>query len=150
MIIKPHHFMDIIKLYGAGLEVFVPDLSYGHDFYRVANAVVADRSILLTLTAGADDICSPCRYLGQDGTCQDSISHINGMTSKNQYNEMLDRRIMAILGMSSGESYKAETLCRRMQEQPELVEAVWKEEDEAAMIRRKSLFQKGIKRYLEC
>lgn len=25
IIIKPHHFMDIIKLYGSGIEVFVPD-----------------------------------------------------------------------------------------------------------------------------
>lgn len=24
VLIKPHHFMDIIKLYGAGIEVFVP------------------------------------------------------------------------------------------------------------------------------
>ena len=25
MVIKPHHFMDIIKLYGGGIQVFVPD-----------------------------------------------------------------------------------------------------------------------------
>ena len=33
--IKPHHFMDIIKLYGSGLEVFVPDEKIGHDFYKL-------------------------------------------------------------------------------------------------------------------
>lgn len=32
MVIKPHHFMDIIKLYGGGIQVFVPDTDYGHDF----------------------------------------------------------------------------------------------------------------------
>ncbi len=35
--IKPHHFMDIIKLYGAGIESFVPDEKLGHDFYRIGN-----------------------------------------------------------------------------------------------------------------
>lgn len=30
MVIKPHHFMDIIKLYGGGIQVFVPDTDYGH------------------------------------------------------------------------------------------------------------------------
>ena len=37
IIIKPHHFIDIIKLYGAGIERFVPDEPMGHDFYKVAN-----------------------------------------------------------------------------------------------------------------
>ena len=31
IIIKPHHFIDIIKLYGAGIERFIPDEPMGHD-----------------------------------------------------------------------------------------------------------------------
>lgn len=30
--IKPHHFMDIIKLYGSDIEVFVPDEKWGTTF----------------------------------------------------------------------------------------------------------------------
>lgn len=28
IVIKPHHYMDMIKLYGSGLDRFVPDLAY--------------------------------------------------------------------------------------------------------------------------
>ena len=36
ILIKPHHFIDIIKLYGSGIDRFVPDEKMGHDFYKVA------------------------------------------------------------------------------------------------------------------
>jgi hypothetical protein len=38
--IKPHHFLDIIKLYGRGIEKFVPDQDYHHHFYAVANEII--------------------------------------------------------------------------------------------------------------
>lgn len=44
--IKPHHFMDIIKLYGTGIERFVPDQKRGHDFYRIANLIVQNPTLL--------------------------------------------------------------------------------------------------------
>lgn len=31
ILIKPHHFMDIIKLYGTGIHTFVPDEKMGHE-----------------------------------------------------------------------------------------------------------------------
>lgn len=33
LVIKPHHLLDIFKLYGRGVETFVPDDKYKHDFY---------------------------------------------------------------------------------------------------------------------
>lgn len=148
MVIKPHHFMDIIKLYGAGIEVFVPDPGHGHNFYMAANEIVSNHNAYITLTDGADDICGPCRFLGEDGICQDSISHIEGMTSKDQYNKMLDRRIMTELGVCHDGLYTAEELCRIMGERNGLVEAVWKEEDEEKMLARKRLFAAGVRKYL--
>lgn len=35
ILIKPHHFIDIIKLYGSGIDRFVPDEKMGHDFYFI-------------------------------------------------------------------------------------------------------------------
>ena len=66
MVIKPHHFMDIIKLYGGGIQVFVPDTDYGHDFYRAANEIIGNHRIQIKVTSGADDICGPCRFLGSE------------------------------------------------------------------------------------
>ncbi len=52
MVIKPHHFMDIIKLYGGGIQVFVPDTDYGHDFYRAANEIIGNHRIQIKVTSG--------------------------------------------------------------------------------------------------
>lgn len=155
MIIKPHHFMDIIKLYGAGVEVFVPAPDYGHDFYRIANEMIGNHNVSVTLTTGADDICGPCIHLGGDGagngTCQDSISHIKGITSKDQYNKLLDTRIMEELGLCTDALYTAAELCRIMGAKPGLVQAVWREEaeeHEEAAWKRACLFAAGVKKYL--
>ena len=45
ILIKPHHFIDIIKLYGSGIDRFVPDEKMGHDFYKVANEIIENPSI---------------------------------------------------------------------------------------------------------
>ncbi len=147
MLIKPHHFMDIIKLYGAGIEVFVPDAAYGHDFYRAANLIVGDRGTELSLTVHADDICGPCRFLEQ-GLCGDSIGHIVGITSKDQYNKMLDTRILEALGMAEGEVCTAGELCGKMAALDGLVERVWAGEADEARERRKALFGAGALKYL--
>lgn len=147
ILIKPHHFMDIIKLYGAGIEVFVPDTDYGHDFYRAANQIVGDRETELKLTVNADDICGPCQYLEQ-GLCGDHIGHIEGVTSKDQYNKMLDGRILKALGMSEGEICTAGELCERLDQFTGIVELVWTKEENEARNRRETLFKAGAGKYL--
>lgn len=151
MVLKPHHFMDIIKLYGGGIQVFVPDTDYGHDFYRAANEIIGSRQTQIKVTCGADDICRPCRFLGSDRKCTDCISHIKGIRSKNSYNEMLDRRIVDILGLCEDTVYTAEELCRMMGSYPGLVADVWREEAEACREtagKRERLFEAGVKKYL--
>ncbi len=79
--IKPHHFMDIIKLYGKGIEQFIPDDKYNHNFHYVANEIIKNHHIHIKITLDQDDICLPCKYLGREGRCIDSIDHINGVSS---------------------------------------------------------------------
>jgi hypothetical protein len=151
MVIKPHHFMDIIKLLGGGIQVFVPDTDYGHDFYRAANGIIQNRQQQIKVTAGADDICRPCRFLGSDRKCTDCISHIKGISSKNSYNEMLDHRIMDMLGLCEDAVYTAEELCSMMGARPGLVMDVWKEEAEVypdTAVKREQLFAAGVRKYL--
>lgn len=78
MIIKPHHFIDIFKLYGSGIEEFVPDIKMGHNFYLIANKIMQNPYLDCRLTIGGDDICQPCHYY-QNHQCQDIISHIPGI-----------------------------------------------------------------------
>lgn len=148
ILIKPHHFMDIIKLYGSGIEVFVPAPDFGHDFYRAANRIVGNPETELKLTVHADDICGPCRFL-EKGLCADRIGHIEGITSKDQYNKLLDGRILEALGMEEGERCTAGELCSRMAACDGLVERVWVEENTGTRERRAALFGAGTLKYLE-
>lgn len=65
ILIKPHHFIDIIKLYGSGIDRFVPDEKMGHDFYKVANEIIDNPSVDLKLTIDGDDICKPCKKVSR-------------------------------------------------------------------------------------
>lgn len=87
--IKPHHFLDMIKLHGAGLEVFVPDEKMGHDFYRVANEIMQNPQVELTLTIGGDDVCKPCRFYREH--CTDAVG-ISGFAGKGRLQQNARRK----------------------------------------------------------
>lgn len=146
--IKPHHFMDIIKLYGSGLSEFIPDLVYRHDFYSVANKIVSNRVSELILTDGEDDICRPCKFLNKEGFCTDSISHVANITSKDSYNKLLDNRLMNMMDLSFHKIYITSELCNIMYRNRDVIFSVWKEESDIATQRRYDLFCAGILRYL--
>ena len=42
IVIKPHHLLDIFKLYGKGIENFVPDKNYNHNFYFIGNVNITE------------------------------------------------------------------------------------------------------------
>ena len=44
--IKPHHFVDIITYYGAGIDIFKPH-PYGHALHSVAEEILSNRDIFL-------------------------------------------------------------------------------------------------------
>lgn len=144
--IKPHHFMDIIKLYGKGIEVFVPDEKMGHDFYKVANQIISDKKAVLRLTTDGDDICRPCKaYQTQ---CTDPLSTIPGFTSKNTYNKALDERMAALFGLDLKKTYTAEELCTLYADRHDLIFDVWKEEDDAVTKARHDWFVNSAEKYL--
>ena len=146
MKIKPHHFIDIIKLYGSGLEVFVPDEKMNHDFYRVANELIRCPQTLLTLTIEADDICQPC-YQCINGVCQDMI--INTNIKKDDYNKFLDQKIIEQLDLRCDCSYQADELCEIIYQHKEIIFDVWQQEEPAKRQQRFDLFVKGAMKYLK-
>ena len=130
ILIKPHHFIDIIKLYGSGIEKFVPDEKMGHDFYKVANEIIDNPSIDLKLTIDGDDICKPCKKYHEQ--CIDPLTHIQGYTSKDVYNK----------------HYTAKQLCSIIQNNKEYIFEVWNEEDNEVTQKRYELFLKGAHKFL--
>lgn len=118
ILIKPHHFIDIIKLYGFGIDRFVPDEKMGHDFYKVANEIIDNPSVDLKLTIDGDDICKPCKKYHEQ--CIDPLTHIQGYTSKDVYNKTLDKRIIKLYNLND-EYYTAKQLCSIIQNNKEYI-----------------------------
>lgn len=146
--IKPHHFMDIIKLYGSGIDVFVPDERMQHDFYKVANEIIDNPQVQLLLTIEADDICQPCIQC-VNGICDDGLPETLGNIKKDNYNKRLDQRLIDYLHLNLKEEYTALQLCRMMYENKDVIFQVWLEEDDCLTNRRYELFDLGAKRYLK-
>jgi len=99
MRLRPHHLLDIITQYGSGAP-FGPS-PYGHAVHTVAEAVLADPSSTIELVVDADDICAPCKHL-VDGRCDDVLGQLDPPSSKQDYNDDLDRRVLAHLGIARG------------------------------------------------
>ena len=146
--IKPHHFLDIIKLYGKGIEKFIPDEKYNHNFYSVANEIINNHKVLIGITLGEDDICSPCKYIGKDGICIDKIEHINGVNSKDEWNKILDNRIIGYTKILENNKFSAFKYCEILYSIKEQIFDIWKEEPDAAKNYRYDTFCTGAKKYL--
>lgn len=142
--IKPHHFIDIIKLHGVGLEQFVPDLKMGHDFYKIGNEILQSPDIEIQLTLSADDICQPC-IKHQNGKCIDPLTHI----SKEDYNLRLDQRIIKAFQLSLNQTYTALELCMTYYYQMDKFEACYLEEEADKLSFRRTYFSLGAKKYIE-
>lgn len=144
--IKPHHFMDMIKLYGAGIDIFVPDEKMKHDFYKIANDILLYRHITLKLTTHSDDICQPC--LMNQGNCIDTIHHIPDFHFKEAYNQMLDKRIISLFELNIHRVYYADELCFIMLKKHEYIYQVWIEEENTITEKRHQFFILGAKKFL--
>ena len=145
ILIKPHHFIDIIKLYGSGITHFVPDEKMGHDFYKVANEIISNPTVNLKLTVYGDDICKPCKKYQKK--CIDSLTHILGYTSKDDYNITLDKRIIDMYNLKD-KPYTALQFCSIIFENKEKIFKVWAEEENCITEKRYELFVKGANKFL--
>lgn len=146
--IRPHHFMDMIKLYGKGIDVFVPDTDYNHDFFSVANKIVLNHDELVTITLKADTICTPCKYIGEDGACLDVIGHIPGITSKNAWNDVIDNRICTFSEVKEDTTLTAESYCKILYAINERIAEIWLEESSTVKNERHKYFCLGAEKYL--
>lgn len=100
MRLRPHHVLDIVTQYGAGVP-FMPH-DYGHAVHSVAEALLADPELSLQFVVGADHICAPCKHL-VGGRCDDVLHQLDPPTPKQDYNDDLDRRLLAYLGIAEGD-----------------------------------------------
>ena len=100
MRLRPHHLIDIVTSFGHGQE-FRPH-PYGHALHTVAQAVLADPDVEAEFVIAADDICRPCSHLTPEGLCDDIRVNRPPPLSKQEYNDDLDRRLLAHLHVNDG------------------------------------------------
>lgn len=100
MRVRPHHLLDIITSHGAGHE-FKP-AAYGHAVHTCAEIVLNDLDTPLEFVVGADFICEPCIRL-VEGRCDDVLSQLDPPISKQDYNDDLDRRVLAHFELQEGD-----------------------------------------------
>lgn len=142
---KPHHLIDIIKLYGAGVEDFKPDEVFQHDFYKVANRIIGDLNTPLQFTVYGDDICKPCNRF-KNFRCIDRLENVKGYDSKDIYNQKLDTRLIDQLKLDLNSTYTVWQAVEILNSDKDLIFHVWIEEDDKLTEERNSLFQEGLKK----
>lgn len=148
---KPHHILDILKLYGAGIKEFVPDPAYGHDFYRIGNLVLGQPDAMLRFTAESDDICAPCKYC-ISGRCSGEVpTNPEEFSSKEYWNRTIDGRLMKLLGIEVGDCMTALDYARLAYATltPESIATVWSERPVDETQRRTELLFAGVEEYIQ-
>jgi len=145
--IKPHHFLDLLRDLGAG-DPFVSPPGYGHAVPQVAAALETDPDVVLELTVGIDDICTPCAH-NVDGRCADTITRDEPPVSKDEYNRRLDERWFARLGLCEGERLTARELCRLARDRMGDMRTLYLERDETDTVARQENVRKGIAKFLD-
>jgi hypothetical protein len=150
ILIKPHHFVDIIRALGDGQEQFTPH-PYGHNVHGVAAEVLANRNGLLQMELGADDICSPCVH-NRDGLCDDAIDtsfRPAAPPSKRAWNLLIDRRWCEKPNLGGGDRLTGQQFCERLRELAGDLTDIYREEPPERTAARAASVRRGVDRYLD-
>lgn len=146
--IRPHHLLDVYKLYGRGIFPLSPNTDYGHDVYLIGNLLINHKVDSVVLVNKADDICKPCKYY-ENGICADDI-HKEGFNGKHEYNFFIDQKLLQYLKLDDGAEYNLDTLLSLFIKRAslEMFCKVWCFNDD-----NESRFTDtitGIKKYIQC
>ncbi|HNQ34844.1 MAG TPA: hypothetical protein PKN80_02140 [bacterium] len=150
IIIKPHHLVDIITDFGAGITDPEPH-PYGHAVHSVTREILANPDVELGMEWGADDICRPCRH-NLEGLCDDVIDtsyRPAAPKSKREWNLLLDRRWSERLGLRPDERLTAREFCARLRDRAGDVSDIYRELPGDRIATRQANLELGVRKLLE-
>ena len=150
MIIKPHHFVDIITHYGAGTLSFEPH-PYGHAVHTTAQQIMENKNINLRIELGADDICKPCIH-NINGLCDDTIDTSYrpcAPSLKREWNLLVDRRWCKRLNIIQGQRMSARELCERIRDNAGDITDIYREIPAHRTAERARKLNEGIRKFFE-
>jgi hypothetical protein len=144
MKLRIHHFFDILRDFGSG-KTLSPH-PYQHAYHLVAREIWNNPQLPIELVIASDAVCLGCIHL-VDSTCDDVITHRADFSSKEEFNNHLDRRIMKTCGMHFSEHYTPEDLCKRAEKYLENIFFIYEGNDEEHTRERKRNVLIGVKLY---
>ena len=150
IIIKPHHFVDIMRSLGGEPGEFTPH-PYGHDVHTVAAKLLADCDAMLQMELGADDICKPCLH-NVNGICDDTIDtsfRPQAPRSKQMWNLLIDGRWCQVLGLAGGDRVTARQFCERLLRNLDCMADIYREVPPERVAARAEEVCRGIEKYLD-
>ncbi|NOY57346.1 MAG: hypothetical protein GXO75_00230 [Calditrichaeota bacterium] len=146
--IKPHHFVDIITLLGAG-KIFAPH-PYKHDLHRVAYDIFVNHDILVRIELGADDICQPCIH-NINGLCDDTIDtsyRPEAPSLKREWNLLIDNRWCERLKLKQNDILSARDFCQWLQNLAGDISSIYQEIPADRTKKREYHLKEGIRMFL--
>ena len=146
MELRIHHFYDIIRDFGSGKDI--KPHPYGHSYYKVAELIRKNPNLQIKIVVGADAVCEGCKFL-KDGKCLDKITHRKDFTSKEDFNNYLDKRIIKVSSFNEGDVLTPVELCKKAKSYLEKIEWVYEGNDPEHTEKRKENFINGLKDYSE-
>ena len=147
--IKPHHFIDIITQFGDEGAPLQPH-PFGHAVHTVAQQLLTNRNIMLCMELGSDAICEPCCH-NVSGVCDDTIDtsfRPQAPASKQDYNQLIDRRWCERLGLEQGDRLSARAFCARVQDRAGNIEEIYRETPAERTQARQAKLLEGIAWFL--
>ncbi len=108
MRLRIHHFFDIIRDIGKG-KTFTPH-PYYHSYHKVAIQILENPELKLIIVTESDNVCNGCIHLAGK-MCDDIITHRKDFTSKENFNNFLDERIIEVCGIDPSVLQTPRTLC---------------------------------------
>ncbi len=141
IMLRPHHLIDIIRNIGQGRPVLPHP--YGHAQHFITAAILENPQTKVEFIVGADDLCKPCIHLNSEGLCDDILPQLKERTLKQEYNDDLDRRILAFLELSEQTSMQVDAFIRLIEPQLDKLTAICTHPCEDMNNRRNGLL-KGI------
>ena len=142
--IRIHHFFDILRDFGTGNEI-KPDSHFNNSYHSVAARIRKNPKEKFKIVVGADSVCAGCKFL-KNGSCTDHIGK-PGFTSKNNYNDYLDRKILKVSGLKEGEMKSPAELCLYAQSYLSHMDKLYDLNDSMHTDWRKNQVMKGLEYY---
>ncbi|MDD2382354.1 MAG: hypothetical protein WCY58_03020 [Mariniphaga sp.] len=146
MKIRIHHFFDMVRDFGSG-KTFLPH-PYQHAYHLVAKEIWSNPHVHLNLVVASDAVCFGCLHQ-KNSSCDDIITHRKDFTSKEAFNNYLDKRIMKVCGIQNSDAYTPEELCRFAGKYLENIFFIYEGNDEEHTRERKKNVMKGLSLYAQ-